>query len=311
MNIDRLNYLYEVSKTNSISIAAENLHVTQSTISQAITSVENELGVTLFIRSRRGTFLTFEGKKLMVTVKELLNKAQELMDQALQFHDELSGNIRIAAIPGLMKILLRVFARFKKEHPNVELSITEKNSMDILNDVRNHQLDIGLINFHENLLPQFIDIQSEIIYNSQVRLCVSKNSHLALKETVSPEDLKHETIVLYNEEFILSFSKNLMKDIPLKLLFVTDNVDAIRAALNEEIAVTIATDSSIQDEITILNGQIVAIPFVNIPNSHVPFGLIRPVTNKQVAYMTEKFLTFLKRDMLNFSGSEGHTSPIS
>ncbi|MBO9131046.1 LysR family transcriptional regulator [Bacillus sp. 165] len=302
MNIERLNYIFEVSKAKSISIAAYNLHVTQSTISQAITSVEKELGVTLFTRSKQGTVLTFEGKQLIVVIKELVEKAQDLKEKAQYYQDELSGVLRIAAIPGLMAIILRVYSTFKKDYPNVQLIIAEKDSKEILEDVLNQKLDIGLINFYNNFPYYTNDISSEFLFNSEVHLCVSKNSHLALKESILPEDLQNETIVLYNDEFILSFAKNLMEKVPLNLLFVTDNVDAIRAAVTEGIAITFATDSSLKDEVTILNGQTVPIPIVNTTYSSVPFGLIRS-KNKQVALMNDKFISYLKKALVLFEKS--------
>ncbi|MFB7139550.1 LysR family transcriptional regulator [Gottfriedia sp. NPDC056225] len=299
MNIERLNYIYEVSKTGSISIAARNQHVTQSTISQAITSIEKELGVTLFTRSKHGTILTFEGKKLMIQVKELLEKADELRKNAHHFHEELSGVLRIAAIPGFMTIILRVFANFRKEHPKVQLNIAEKNSKEILEAVNYNKLDIGLINFFDNFSQKINNIPFELLYNSHVRICVSKNSSLALKESIKITDLENEAIVLYEDDFILSFTKNLMEKFDLKLLFVTNNVDAIRAAVKEEIAITLVTDNSIIDEMTILNGEIISIPIENIASSYVPFGLVRS-NNKKTTLITDKFTDYLKKELHSF-----------
>ena len=58
MNFEQLEYIKEVIETKSMSIAAENLHVTQSAISQSISLLEKEFGVQLFKRSRNGTIPT-------------------------------------------------------------------------------------------------------------------------------------------------------------------------------------------------------------------------------------------------------------
>lgn len=65
MHIEQLKYIVEVTKTRSISIAAQNLHVSQSTISKAITNLEQELGINLFTRSRLGAIPTAEGKNII------------------------------------------------------------------------------------------------------------------------------------------------------------------------------------------------------------------------------------------------------
>ena len=62
MNIEQLQYIIEVSEQGTIAKAAENLHVSHSAISQAIASLESELGITIFNRSRSGSICTTEGK---------------------------------------------------------------------------------------------------------------------------------------------------------------------------------------------------------------------------------------------------------
>ncbi|WP_113927598.1 LysR family transcriptional regulator [Bacillus sp. P14.5] len=63
MNIEQIKYILEVSKEGSITKAAERLHLSPSALSQSITQLEKELGVTIFSRSRKGTTPTSEGKK--------------------------------------------------------------------------------------------------------------------------------------------------------------------------------------------------------------------------------------------------------
>lgn len=65
MHLEQLKYIVEVAKTRSISIAAQNLHVSQSTISKAITNLEQELSIHLFTRSRLGAQPTTEGKNII------------------------------------------------------------------------------------------------------------------------------------------------------------------------------------------------------------------------------------------------------
>lgn len=87
MHIERFEYLVEVAKTGSLSLAAQNLHITQSAISQAITSIEKDLGVKIFLRARQGTQLTFEGKKIVKLANEMLFKYQEIRETADSYHN--------------------------------------------------------------------------------------------------------------------------------------------------------------------------------------------------------------------------------
>ena len=64
MRIEQLEYLIEIAKTNSISIAAENLYVSQPSISEAIKKLEGELGIKLLERTKTGSYLTPIGKSI-------------------------------------------------------------------------------------------------------------------------------------------------------------------------------------------------------------------------------------------------------
>lgn len=65
MNLEQLMYVVELSKSKSLSEAAANLHISQSALSQSITSLEKELGLKLFRRARTGTLPTAEGASII------------------------------------------------------------------------------------------------------------------------------------------------------------------------------------------------------------------------------------------------------
>src|SRR6476620_8705095 len=96
MNIEQLQYIIEVSEQGTIAKAAENLHISHSAISQAIASLESELGLTIFKRSRSGSVITKEGKAVVKLSLEIMNKLMELKKLGLDT-TELKGNLKIAA----------------------------------------------------------------------------------------------------------------------------------------------------------------------------------------------------------------------
>ncbi|MFJ8527537.1 LysR family transcriptional regulator [Bacillus sp. NPDC094106] len=74
MNLEQMEYIKEISRTQSISLAAKNLHVSQAAVSQSISLLERELGVKLFIRSRLGTTPTKEGKNIIRKALEIIKR---------------------------------------------------------------------------------------------------------------------------------------------------------------------------------------------------------------------------------------------
>jgi len=78
MNLEQLEYIVEIAKTRSFSAAASQLHMTQSAISQSVRKLEQELGMTVFERSRQGAVPTEEGKTFIEQAIEILRRVQLL-----------------------------------------------------------------------------------------------------------------------------------------------------------------------------------------------------------------------------------------
>ena len=78
MNLEQFQYIIEVSEQGTIAKAAEKLHVSHSAISQAIASLESELDLTIFNRSRSGSKCTTDGKAVVKLSLEIMNKIKEL-----------------------------------------------------------------------------------------------------------------------------------------------------------------------------------------------------------------------------------------
>ena len=88
MRIEQLRSFLEVASSKSISIAAENLYITQPSLSRSLKLLEEELGLDLFIRSSDGVRLTTEGKKLLPIVQNILQQLDNLKQQAILLNSE-------------------------------------------------------------------------------------------------------------------------------------------------------------------------------------------------------------------------------
>lgn len=145
MNIEQMRYSVEVAKVGSISIASENLYVSQSAISQSIMSLEEELGMSIFIRSRYGTRPTNEGKEVIQRAAEILEKLQEIKQVAQSHTRSMTGQLRLAVCPGTIPFILNVLQFFKHEYPDVEITIEEKGCHEIIADLQQDRIDIGFV----------------------------------------------------------------------------------------------------------------------------------------------------------------------
>ena len=97
MRLEQLYYFSEIAKCNSMSIAAEHLHIAQPSLSLAIKQLEQELEVQLFTRSRKGTYLTNEGQVIYDKVVHILEEISDLYQYKIR--DNIHGELTLLISP--------------------------------------------------------------------------------------------------------------------------------------------------------------------------------------------------------------------
>lgn len=142
-----LYYIFNcVAETGNISRAAKQLYISQPAVSKSIQSLEDNLAVTLFIRSSRGVRLTEEGKLLYDYTKNAFDTLTRAEEKLKQIHSLGIGHLRIGASTTLCKYLLLPYLDgFVKENPHIKITIDNRSSFHTLKLLENNSLDIGLV----------------------------------------------------------------------------------------------------------------------------------------------------------------------
>ncbi|WP_302850593.1 LysR family transcriptional regulator [Bacillus rhizoplanae] len=116
--------MVQVTKLSSLTIAAWNLHVTKSTSSQPIASLEKELRLKFFNRSwGHGAVPTDKGRISLILVFGVLRKLEETKETANLFNSTKVGELKISSSPGLMTLLVKAIVAFRHDYPYVTLQI--------------------------------------------------------------------------------------------------------------------------------------------------------------------------------------------
>ncbi|MFJ8530363.1 LysR family transcriptional regulator [Bacillus sp. NPDC094106] len=299
MNIEQLVYIIEVSKHSSLTIAAQNLHVTQSTISQSITSLEKELGIKILNRSRgHGAVPTDEGKIILKLAYGVLRKIEEIKEAADLFNSMEVGELRLSSLPGLTTFLVKSIAAFRHEYPHVNVEVAEKSGSAIIEDIRQHKTDIGLITYSADLNINMEGIAFETLFEGKQKVYVSKHSPLAFLGTITPQDILDQTLVTYNGEFMQDFVQDFFnKYKPLKVLFTSNNADGVLQAIIESLAITFAPDFIMKNYSPVINGDIIPIDLMNHRTVNISLGLVRS-ENKHLSTFTNKYIHYLKSKII-------------
>ncbi|MEH7334631.1 LysR family transcriptional regulator [Neobacillus drentensis] len=295
MQIEQLEYVIEVAKAGTISTASKNLHVTQSAVSQSISSLEEELGVTLFHRSRTGTLPTEEGDKVIQKAYEIIMKIQELKLEMQSVKMVVKGELKLASIPTFMTFLLNPLAAFKADFPNVNLEIKEQETQEVVNSVNQGHVDIGMIAIHEGLKDKTEDLEFLPLIKGEMKVYVHKNSPLAIYDTVTPHDLINQTIVMYDGDYVKWFVNNFLHQFGhLNILFKSNNTDVIRKAVLKNLAITFSPDWYPSNHELPSKDKIKMLHIINHHPVNMAFGLVYS-KKRPLSASSAKFIKYVEK----------------
>lgn len=200
MTIEQLQYICTVAKMHSITTAAEELFVTQQTISKAINKLEKELDVKLLNRSHKGVTLTLEGEAFVEKAEEIVEKIEALycMMRPDKFVPEPEGKLVVNMASYVSALIgTGLLTTYHKKYKKVQFKISERLTADILTDLLDDSIEgLCLISAVDGevglgLLEEYSDaIDIQLLYEDELQVYVSPKSRLAQKTEVNIKDLE-------------------------------------------------------------------------------------------------------------------------
>ena len=151
MDFDQLETFVEVARLSSFSRAAEKRFRTQPAISSQIRSLEEEVGARLLDRSGGKVSITASGKLFLKFAEDMLEARRVMLTSVAETERVPRGEIVVGANEGTcLHILPEVFAEFKKQYPDVNISITRSDYAKILESVIDNSVDFGVVSLPVN-----------------------------------------------------------------------------------------------------------------------------------------------------------------
>lgn len=243
MTLTQLSYIVAVDRYRHFATAAEKSYVTQPTLSMQIHKLEDELGITIFDRSKSPVIPTEIGEKIIEEAKKMLKQSKHIEDLAALTEDKLHGTFRIGIIPTVAPYLLPLFLRsFRKKYPDVRLVFEEVITDKVLELLEQDYLDIGVIATPADRGNIF----EEDLYYEPFLGYVSKDHPLAKKERISVEDLEGSNLWLLNEghcfrdqtvKLCKKFRKDKLED--SKIEFESGNLETLKQLVEQNFGMTL------------------------------------------------------------------------
>ena len=142
--IDKLEMFIALANERHFGRAAEEVGVTQPTLSAGIKQLEDQLGVQLVWRGSRFQGLTPEGQRVLEWARQIVADTRTMREEMRAARRGLSGNLRLAAIPTALAMVAQLTTPYRAHHPNVRFTVVARTSQEILSMLDNLEIDAGI-----------------------------------------------------------------------------------------------------------------------------------------------------------------------
>lgn len=233
INFELYRIFYTVANHGNITKASEELLISQPAISKSIKNLEEQLGGTLFVRTKRGVILTEEGKEFYKYIKQAMEFIQNAESKFTDMINLETGTIKIGISTTLTKeFLLPYIEIFHSKYPNINIEITTNITNELIPKLRNGLIDMIILNLAKNHYGDDIDILNV----KEIHDCFicNKSYKELLNRKVSIKELaSYPLILLPKGANTRTFVDNLASNYGVTL---KPNIELASIALNVEFA---------------------------------------------------------------------------
>jgi len=185
MDFKQIEVFIKVVETGGFSNAANELHISQPSVSAYIKSLEEELGVVLINRSTKAISTTLAGERFLEQAKKITALFYETIEKMKSLSDDVTGEIRLLAssVPA-QYILPRVIAEFSKQYPEVSFVVNQADTLGVVQGIAAHKADIGFAgSIIANKKCEFIEFEKEdLVFIAPNNGCFLAKKEYSLEE---------------------------------------------------------------------------------------------------------------------------------
>ncbi len=201
INLNQLRYFYEVARSQNMKRASVRLGVSQPALSKQVQALEDALGLQLFHRSPRGMQPTADGQVVFEHCERVFGHLRDLEEAVDKLRSGSAGRVAIGSVNSIgVHILPLYLRRFRQAHPKVRLKLVTSRSAQVVQALREHRIDIGLVAGE----PDTEGLEAEPFLHNPIRVVVAFDHPLARSarrgEPIAPQVLDGLEMVAFDEQ---------------------------------------------------------------------------------------------------------------
>ncbi|MGP4080716.1 LysR family transcriptional regulator [Pseudalkalibacillus sp. R45] len=162
MTIIQMEVFVKIVETKSFTKAGEDLGMTQSAVSHAISSLESAMGFQLIIRNRSGAVITTNGEKMLAHIRNILRHTELMKQDAKSIMGLQKGKVRVGSFESVMiNWMPDIIGQFQQQFPDIEVELIEGDYQDIIQWLLDGRLDLGFILETERMNVEFQPLKDD------------------------------------------------------------------------------------------------------------------------------------------------------
>ena len=262
MELRQLRYFVKAAETLNFSDAAKALNIAQSSLSQQIRQLEDDLNVQLFLRNSHYIRLTEAGEVMLPFALRTIHDAETCADRIHDLQKLLTGTLNIGVTYSFSPILTETVVSFMKMYPRIKLNIIYKPMSDLMELLSKRELDFVLAFKPTHPIA---DVESHILFQNCLSAVVCATHPLASKEKVTLAELAKYDLALPSKGLqARNAFDNIITDYDhFRICIELNEVNILLKLIRQTHLVTVLAEDSIYNE-----RDVKAIP-INVPDSEM------------------------------------------
>ncbi|MFD2202742.1 LysR family transcriptional regulator [Shivajiella indica] len=291
--LHQLQVFLKVTQTESITKAAEELHLTQPAVSIQLRNFQDQFDIPLTEIVGRKLYVTEFGREIASAAEKIVDQIHAINYKTASFKGQLTGRLKISVVSTGKYVMPYFLTGFMKRHPGIELKLDVTNKAMVLNSLDENEVDFALV----SILPE--SIQVEAIQLMENKLYLVSNKDFEFKKEKYAKEIFEQITLIFREQgsgtrlTLERFLRN--NNIPVRKKMELTSNEAVKQAIIAGLGCSVMPLIGIRNELK--DGYLKIIPVEDLPIV-TNWNLIY-LKNKRFSPVAEAFLTYLHEEKNN------------
>ncbi len=236
MLLRQMECFLAVARLGNVSRAAEEMYLTQPTLTARLKALEDELGDQLFVRTSRGMRLTPAGKEFVPYAERCMASLEEGRQRLQELRDASGGRLSLGTSPGVGTYALpAILERFTASHPRVSVSVRTGHSENVLEMVLKEEVHLGLAR-----AVSHPEVESMALYEDELVLVVDPEHRFTEKGSAELAEVGREQLILFDyASSYYELTQSLFKNAGIReyQAIELDNIEAAKRMVEHRLGV--------------------------------------------------------------------------